>query len=377
MSKRDYYDVLGLKKGASKDEIKKAFRLLAKKYHPDVNKAPDAEQKFKEINEAYEVLSDDEKRRRYDQYGHNGMDANRSGFGGGFSGFGDFGDIFDMFSSSFFGGHNSYSSSSSQRSNRAMKGQTLQSKINISFMDSVLGKIMTIPLDKHETCPLCKGVGAEKSSDFVVCDVCGGTGQSIQKIKTPFGVVESHNTCNKCVGFGKIIKNPCKECKGKKYISKRVNTKITIPAGVKSGQQIIINGYGGPGVNGGPSGDLIIVVFVESHNFYVREQNNIHLNFPVSIIDVINENYMFVPTPYGEEKIKIPDSIKSGDVLTIKNKGFKDIKTNKCGDLKLHVNLFVPKMSRKEKQALQQALDGNEDHQYEQWAKKVKENKKM
>lgn len=376
MNKKDYYEVLGISKNATKDEIKKAFRTLAKKYHPDINKEKDAEEKFKEINEAYEILGDEEKKARYDKYGHQGVNSQFDGFNassfGGFEGFGS--EIEEIFSS-FFGGRRG--STRSQNSNRPMKGQTLQSKITITFMDSVLGKIMQIPLNKYEICSLCKGNGVENPSDLVTCSHCNGTGNIEQHIKTPFGVVASKNTCNRCLGNGKIIKTPCKECKGKKYISKNVNTKITIPAGINSGQQIIVNGFGGAGINGGPAGDLIIIVFVENHNFYIRENNNIHLNIPVSIVDIINENSILIPTPYGEESIKISDDLKSGDVLTIRNKGFKDVKSNKYGDLKLHISIFIPKMSRKEKQNIQEALKNNDDKQYNRWINKVKENKKI
>ena len=376
MSKRDYYEVLGVSSSASKDEIKKAFRVLAKKYHPDVNKAADAEEKFKEINEAYEVLSDDEKRNRYDNYGHNGV--NEQGFNGAgfdFNNFGSFG--FDDIFSSFFGGAGFKGGSSKNKGyQKARKGDTLQSKITITFMESVLGKSITLPLEKHEVCASCKGSGAERSTDIVNCHGCNGTGVQGQRIKTPFGIVESNTTCSQCHGSGKVIKKSCKNCKGRRYTSKKVNTKVRIPAGIKSGQQVIIEGHGAPGINGGPSGDLIISIVVENHHHYVREQNNIHLNFPVSIADVINEKEIKIPTPFGEEKIKISDLLKSGDVLTIKGKGFKDVRTHKYGDLKLHVNLYVPKMTSKERQQVQNALKNNSDNHYQQWFNNVNDNKK-
>ena len=378
MSKRDYYEVLGVSQNASKDEIKKAFRNLAKKYHPDVNKAADAEAKFKEVNEAYEVLSDDDKRARYDQFGHSGVNEQGFGGSGGFD-FNNFGGSFGGFEeifSSFFGG--GFSGSSSRKNyNRPQKGDMYQSKTTISFRDSVLGKTISVPLDKHESCANCKGSGAEKDSDIIKCTGCNGNGSQSQKIRTPFGIVESKVTCSTCQGSGKKIKTYCKTCKGRKYTTKKTSTKVSIPAGIKSGQQVIVDGYGGPGFNGGPAGDLVIVVQVEPHHFFIREQNNIHLNFPVSIADVINEQQVKIPTPYGEEKITLSDNLKSGDILTIRGKGFKDIHSNKYGDLKLHVILFIPKMNHKEKKQVQAALAGNHDPQYDNWLNKVKDNKKI
>lgn len=370
MSKRDYYEVLGVSKSAQKDEIKRAFRVLAKKYHPDVNKAADAEAKFKEINEAYEVLSDDDKRSRYDQFGHRGVDGHAAAGGGfDFSGFGGFEDIF----SSFFGGS---STKRSRGAGRARKGETLQSKITISFMESVLGKTVVLPLEKHSSCSSCQGRGAEQASDIITCSSCGGAGVQAQRFKTPLGIVESNTTCTKCHGEGQVVKTVCKTCRGRKYTTQRVNTKVHIPAGIKSGQQIIVEAHGGPGLDGGPSGDLILSVMVENHHFYVREQNNIHLNFPVSVADAINNREVRVPTPYGEEKIRLSDNLKSGDILTIKGRGFPDLRSSKSGDLKLHVSLFIPKMSPKERTQVQSAFGANGDTHYQHWFKNVKDNKK-
>lgn len=372
MSKRDYYEILGLSKSASPDEIKKAYRSLAKKYHPDVNKSSDAEEKFKEINEAYEVLSDEDKRKRYDQFGHQGVEHG-AGFGG--NPFGDFSfdfggvDLGDIFGSFFGGG------SRRQSDNRPRKGQTLQSRIKISFIDSVLGQIIEENLNKHEICSFCNGTGADKPSDIVICDDCNGSGQVTRQRRTPFGVVNSAEICPKCHGQGKMIKNKCSNCKGQKYISKNVRTKISIPAGIKNGQEVVVEGFGGPGLNGGPSGDLIIVVYVEPHKYYAREQNNIHLDFPVSFVDIINEAKVDIPTPYGIERITLSDDIKSGDILTIKNKGFKVIGTKKYGDLKLHVKVYIPKMSKKEKEKVVEILKNNKDDQSSAWIKKVGDNR--
>lgn len=370
MSKRDYYEVLGLNKNASNDDIKKAYRTLAKKYHPDLNKEKGAEERFKEINEAYEVLSDPTKKANYDKFGHSGVDNNgHSGFGG-FNGFG--GGSFEDIFSSFFGGGFQHK----QSSTRPAKGSSYQSKISISFMDSVNGKIVEQNMRKHILCFSCKGTGANSLSDVVSCSNCNGTGSKSNHIRTPFGIVESKSTCSICKGAGKVIKTPCKQCKGKKYVVNDVKTKITIPQGIKSGQQIVVEGFGGPGINGGPSGDLILVVIVENHAHFIREQNNIHLNVPISIIDVINENKISIPTPYGPEIIELSNNLKSGDILTIRNKGFKKIGSNKYGDLKLHINLFIPKMTKAEKEHVKDALKYNEDDQFIRWSNKVQENKK-
>ncbi len=375
MSKKDFYEILGLSKSATTDEIKKAYRTLAKKYHPDVNKSPDAEEKFKEVNEAYEILSDDEKRKIYDQYGHDGLN-NNGGFGGAnpFEGFGfggadiDLGDIFG----SFFGGGGSRRQ---QQDNRPRKGQTLQSRIKISFIDSVIGKTIEENLNKYEICSGCNGTGAESSSDIMTCDQCSGRGRVVTQRRTPFGVVNSESICPKCDGQGKIIKTKCKTCKGQKYISKNVKTKISIPAGIRSGQDVIVEGFGGPGINGGPSGDLLINVLVEPHKYFAREQNNIHIDFPVSFVDIINEAKVKIPTPYGVEKITLASDIKSGDVLTIKEKGFKILGKKGYGDLKLHVKVYIPKLSKKEKEKIIEILKDNKDDQSEIWLKKVGENK--
>ncbi len=376
-NKRDYYEILGLSKNASIDEIKKSYRSLAKKYHPDINKSPDAEAKFKEVNEAYEVLSDNEKKARYDQFGHRGVDPNAGGFGGAnpFEGFaGGFGgvDLGDIFSS-FFGG--SQDRSNSHFNNKPRKGQSIQSKLKITFIESVLGKSIEQKLTKYEICPHCHGSGAEDKKSEIVCDQCHGQGQVRVHKRTPFGVVNSFSTCTKCEGVGKIIKNKCSTCKGQKYISKNVMTKIKIPAGIKNGQEIVVQGFGGPGLNGGPSGDLLIYILIEPHKYYVREQNNIHVDFLVSFADIMNSAKVEVPTPYGNEFINLSSDIVSGDVLTLKGKGFNIIGTKKYGDLKLHVRIYVPKMSKKDREKIAEITKNIKDNEAKDWLKKVRENK--
>lgn len=377
MNKRDYYEVLGVSKEASEAEIKKAYRSLAKKYHPDINKSSDAEEKFKEINEAYEVLSDSEKRNIYNQYGHQGINNAGQGFDSnnpfsGFSGFGGFGDIDlgDIFSS-FFGG----SRTSRKKGNQPMKGQTIQSRIRITFIESVLGKTIEEKLNKYETCSLCRGLGAENEKDIVTCETCQGFGQVNIKKRTPFGFINSIDQCSTCHGQGKSIKVKCSLCKGKKYISKNILTKIKIPAGISNSQEVIVSGYGGPGINGGPSGDLVIYVMVEPHKYYVREQYNIHFDYLVSFADIIAGANVEVPTPYGSEYIHLSPDIKSGDVLTLKGKGFNIIGTKKYGDLKLHIKIYVPKISKKDAQKIIEIMKDNQDNQAKEWIKNIKENR--
>ena len=377
-SKRDYYEVLGLNKNATIDEIKKSYRSLAKKYHPDINKSADAEEKFKEINEAYEVLSDSDKRARYDQFGHSGLDPNAGGFGSGnpFEGFAagfggvDLGDIF----SSFFGGSHERANARAFN-NKPRKGQTIQSKLKITFIESVLGKTIEQKLTKYEICPHCQGSGAEDKNSEITCDQCQGRGQVNIHRRTPFGVVNSLSICNKCEGLGKIIKHKCSTCKGQRYVSKNIMTKIKIPAGIKNGQEIVVQGFGGPGVNGGPSGDLLIYIIIEPHKYYVREQNNIHVDFLVSFIDIMNSAKVEVPTPYGNEFINLSNDIVSGDILTLKGKGFNIVGTKKYGDLKLHVRIYVPKLSKKEREKVAEILSDVKDHEAKDWIKKVNDNK--
>lgn len=366
-NKRDYYEVLGLSKNATNSDIKKAFRTLAKKYHPDINKEKGAEEKFKEVNEAYEILGDDEKRAKYDQFGHNFANQHS----GGSQGFADFGSFADIFNSAFFNG-----GGRSATGNKTRKGDSYQSKITISFVDSVLGKTFEQVLKKYVSCTTCKGFGTETPKEILKCNHCGGTGHQTQKVRTLFGVAETSTICNGCSGAGKINKNPCKTCRGKKTIATNVKAKVSIPKGIKPGQQIIVEGFGGPGFNNGPSGDLFLVVNIERHNYYFRDGNDIFMNLPVSILDVINENDLMIPTPYGMEKIKIHDNVKSGDILFVKGKGFKHINSSKYGDLKLQISIFVPKLSKHEKEMIKKSLIDNKDNQFEKWVKNVKENKK-
>lgn len=326
-TKRDYYEVLGLQKGASKDEIKSAYRKLAKQYHPDNNKAPDAADKFKEITEAYEVLYDDEKRKLYDQFGHAAFDQNGEQGnpfnGGGFGGFEGFSDIF----SQFFGG-----GSSQRRSSGPQKGNDKLMRIKISFMDAVNGKTVSIPANYDKICDVCHGSGAKSASDLVSCPHCGGRG-SVRTVKqTLFGAMESEITCQYCHGTGKMIKNKCPNCNGSGY--KRVNEtlNIKINSGINNGQQIRVAGKGERGANGGPSGDLYLEIIVADHPFFKRNGNDVILNIPVDVIDLTLGTTIEVPTVYDNVNLKIPAGTQPGTTLKLRGKGIKDMRSGNPGD---------------------------------------------
>ena len=274
--KRDYYEVLGVAKGASEDEIKKAYRALAKKYHPDANKDDkSAEAKFKEINEAYSVLSDKEKRAQYDQYGHAGVDPN-FGAGGGFSGFGggmDF-DLNDIFGSFFGGGFSS--GRSGRASNAPTRGDDIGARVFISFEEAAFGCKKEISFERTEKCASCGGSGAKKGSKPETCPTCGGSGQVRVNQRTPFGVMQSVRTCDACGGKGKLVKDPCPDCRGNGYVRRKKTLEVSIPAGIDDGQRISLTGQGSAGENNGPSGDLILLVSVRPHPIFERQGNNLY-----------------------------------------------------------------------------------------------------
>ena len=363
--KRDYYDVLGLKKGASEDEIKKAYRKLAKQYHPDVNKSPDAEAKFKEINEAYEVLSDPQKRQTYDQFGHAGMDGFAGG-GGGFSGFGgmdmdDLGDIFSSFMGGMggFSGFNFGGSSSSSRRTAPSKGDNRYMSMEIDFLDAVHGvdKLINISVDKK--CEHCDGSGAASKSDIETCSSCKGSGRVIRQTRTPFGVVQQQSICPDCRGTGKRIKKICPHCNGQGYNSVKEQVEVTIPAGIGTGQQVRLSGYGERGENGGPNGDLYIEIIVRPHKFFRRDGNNIHITVPISAVDATLGTSVDVPTAYGDVELKIPAGTQPGQQLRIKGYGIKDLRTKNLGDQYVEIQVEIPKKLSREEKELYEKLSVN------------------
>lgn len=353
-NKRDYYEVLGLQKGASEAEIKKAYRTLAKKYHPDMNKDANAEDKFKEVSEAYEVLSDPQKRANYDQFGHAGMEG-AGGFGGagGFSsaGFDDLGDIFGSFFGGGFGGQ-----SQSRRRTGPTKGQDRFMQMKVEFMDAIFGKTETINLGVDEVCSECLGSGAHSKDDITVCPTCGGSGNVVTQQRTPFGVFQSQSVCHECGGTGKKIKRKCNKCGGKGYEHKRVSVDVKIPAGIQSGQQLRVQGKGERGENGGPNGDLYMEVLVKKHDYFVRDGKNISIQVPISSVDATLGCEIDVPTVYGDVELTIPAGTQTGTQFRLRDKGVKDLRGGSNGDQYVQINIEVNKKLSKEEKDLYKKL---------------------
>lgn len=351
--KRDYYEVLGLQKGASDNDIKKAFRKMAMKYHPDKNPGDKvAEEKFKEINEAYAVLSDPEKKEKYDRFGHAGVDPN-SGFGGGAGGFGGFGgfeDIFDMFGGAFggFGG-----SSRGRRNNGPRKGSDLQKAVTITFEEAAFGTKKEIRLNKYVKCKTCGGSGAAPGTSKKSCPKCGGTGEIRTAQRTPLGTFQSVSPCPDCNGTGEINETPCPDCGGSGKTRDNVTISVNIPAGVDNDSVIPIKGQGEPGVNGGPDGDLYIVINVEPHKIFERRGQDLWLEIPITFDQAALGDDIIVPTLEGKVSYKVPSGTQPDTIFRLKGKGIKSVRGNRKGDLYVKVNLEVPtKLNSKQKKAI-------------------------
>ena len=353
--KRDYYEVLGVSKSASADEIKKAYRSLAKKYHPDMNPGDkDAEVKFKEVNEAYDILSDADKRQKYDQFGHAAFDPSMGGGGSGFGGFGgfggdgfDFGDIF----SSFFGG--SSGSSSRSRKNMPIEGEDVLTHLTLTFDEAVFGCKKEISFARVEGCSECNATGAAKGTTPETCTACGGRGQITVQQQTMLGYMQTQRACQNCRGTGKIIKTPCKNCNGKAYI--RINKKIevTVPAGIGNMQRIVLRGQGSAGRNGGSAGDLIIEVRVREHDIFRRSGNNIYCNTTISFTEAALGAEIEIPVLGGKtESYTIPEGTQTGTVFTLRGKGIPDVNTKRKGDLLITVTVETPKNLNSEQKKL-------------------------
>ena len=357
MAKRDYYEVLGLSKGASSDEIKKAYRKLAKKYHPDVNKAKDAEEKFKEINEAYEVLSDEQKKQIYDNYGFAGLEGNMgsSGFEGFSGGFDDLGDIF----SSFMGGFSGFGSRSSSSRSGPVKGENKYVQMSIEFLEAVKGVNKTIRISVDKKCSKCNGTGARSASDITTCPTCNGQGRVTRQQRTPFGMMQSVVECPDCHGSGKKIINKCPECNGLGYASVTDKVEINIPAGISTGQQVRVAGYGERGYNGGENGDLYIEIIVKPHDFFQREGNDIYVEVPISAIDATLGCTIDVPTCNGDCSLNVPAGTQPGQKLRLKGYGVKSLRSSIVGDQYCVIKVVIPTKLSKDEKELYKKLQGS------------------
>ena len=373
MDKKDYYEVLGVSKSASQDEIKSAFRKLAKKYHPDVSKEPDAEAKFKEVQEAYAVLSDEDKRRQYDQFGHaafqNGGGAGGAGGFGGFdfSGF-DYGDIFDNIFGGFGGGF-----SSGRSSNRAHRGSDSLMRMKLTFEEAVFGCKKDIELDIVEECNECNGKGGFGEE---TCDKCHGSGTITTEQHTILGSFLSKTTCNKCGGTGKTYQKTCTHCHGNGRVKVNKELEVKIPAGVDNGSRLKLSGKGNSGSNGGPNGDLYIEFVVAEHDFYVRDENDIYIEAPITVTEAILGCKKEIPTLYGNVTLTIPAGSESGEKHRIKGKGINNEATHKKGDMYIVLKIVTPKKLTKEQKRLLEELnntdltDDNDIKNFERFVKK-------
>ncbi len=345
MSNRDYYEILGVGRNASNDEIKAAFRKLARQYHPDVNKADGAEEQFKEINEAYGVLSDPDKRARYDRFGKEGL-----GNMGGFRDYTvDFTDIFEE----LFGG---FGFSTGRRRNSPRRGRDLQMQVMLTFEEAVFGVEKEVEFQRDETCSRCNGSGAEPGTSPVRCSTCNGQGEVRQVRQTFLGQMVQTTTCPTCNGRGETISSPCTTCRGGGLERKTVKKKVQIPAGVDGGTQIRLAGEGSPGVFGGPSGSLFLVLNIKPHKFFKRRENDILLNLDINIAQAALGAEIEVPTLDGNEKLKIPSGTQPGKVFHIKNKGVPHLRRNGRGDQLVIVNVAVPTKLTKEQRELFEKL---------------------
>lgn len=346
MSKRDYYEVLGVSREASADEIKKAYRKLARQYHPDANPGDsNAEEHFKEVAEAYEVLSDPEKRENYNRFGHAG--ANGQGFGGfgGFNAdFGGFGDIFDM----FFGG-------GGRQRRGPEKGADLRVDVEISFKESAFGVEKDIKVPRSEECGTCGGTGAAPGTSAKSCPACNGTGQLQFAQSTPFGRIIQNKTCDRCRGAGKIIEKPCATCHGAGQVRRSRNIHVKIPAGVDSGTRLRVTGEGESGLRGGPRGDLYVYIYVKPHKIFFREGNDVICEVPLSFSQAALGDEIEVPTLDGAAKLKIPESTQHGTVFRLRGKGIPDVHGYGRGDQHVRVKVVTPsKLTDKQKEALRE-----------------------
>lgn len=374
MSKRDFYEVLGINRDASEEDIKKAYRRLAMKYHPDRNPDnKDAEEKFKEVKAAYEILSDREKRTAYDQYGHAGVDPQAGMGGGGAHGFGGFGDAFgDIFGDIFGGGRQS---SGNQRQ-QMYRGSDLRYNLEIGLEEAARGSKVKIRIPSHEECGSCHGTGAKPGTEPKTCHTCQGVGQ----VRMQQGFFSIQQACPTCHGSGKYIPEPCQVCRGAGRVKADKTLDVTIPAGIDEGQRLALRGEGEPGVNGGPPGDLYVVIHLKSHAVFQRDGNDLHCEMPVSITVAALGGEIEVPTLEGMAILKIPAETQSGKVFRLRGKGIKRYNSSAYGDLLCHVAVETPvKLTDRQKELLKEFEEMSSDNKAQHnpraksWMDKVRE----
>lgn len=367
--KRDYYEVLGLGKNASDAEIKSAYRKLAKKYHPDLNPGDkEAEEKFKEVNEANDVLSDPQKRQRYDQFGFAGVDPNygagqggAGGFGGGFGGV-DLGDIFGDIFGGGFGGF----SSGRANPNAPRKGHDIQASVILTFEEAAHGCTKKVTINRQQTCPDCSGSGAEKGTAPETCTHCGGRGYVVMQQRTPFGVMQSQQPCPHCSGRGTVIKSPCKTCHGTGKTGTRKTLEVKIPAGIDDDQNIALRGQGDAGSNGGPAGDVIVHVTVKEDSVFERDNYDVYVRVPITFSQAVLGAEIEVPTVDGKVAQRIPEGTQSGTKFRLRGKGIQYLNGRGRGDQYVIVDVEIPKkLTKNQREALKAFEDSLKDDNYE------------
>lgn len=379
--KRDYYEVLGIARGASDDEIKKAYRRLAKENHPDLHPGDKAaEARFKEINEAYEVLSNADKRARYDQYGHAGVDPNfgaGGGFGGGFGGaegfdFGDLGDLFGSFFGGGFGGGGRRANP-----NAPVRGESLHMSLAISFEEAAFGCEKAVTVERTEACEVCHGSGCEPGSAPEVCPDCHGTGTVQVRRQTPVGVFATTSPCQRCGGRGRIIHKPCRECRGSGVTRRSRTIQASIPAGIDNDQTISIRGQGNAGMNGGPAGDLLITITVRPHELFRREGTSVLCEAPITFSQAVLGAELEIPTIDGKVKYTLPEGTQSGTTFRLKGKGIPSLNGRGRGDQYVTVYIETPRnLNREQKEAMKKFADALGENNYEERKKFFRKFKK-
>ena len=361
MAKRDYYEVLGVDKNASADDIKKAYRKMAIKYHPDKNPGDkEAEEKFKEAAEAYSVLSDADKKARYDQFGHSGVEGAGPDFSGGFGNLNDI--LNDLFGGAFGGGFGGFSGfgggfGGGQRQQRVYRGRDIRVRVKLTLEEIAKGVEKEINIEKNVPCSDCSGKGAKNSSDIKNCPACNGTGQVQRVVNSFLGQTVTYSTCQQCGGEGKIISNPCKSCNGSGLVRKRETIKVKIPAGVEAGMQLTIQGEGHAAKNNGINGDLLVVIEEYDHPNLKREGNNLYYTKVISVVDAMLGTEVNIPCLDGDYKIKIEPGTQSGEVVRLRGRGLPTVNGySGTGDLYVKIGVWIPKKLNKDEKALIESL---------------------